>query len=168
MIDEGIIAGCEGDIDTTLTMLISYYLTNKPVWLANICSIDRVKNTLTFAHCTIATKLLEDGSKVTLRSHFESGKGVSIQGTLKLGQKVTIARLGGPKMDRMVIATGTIRRSDMGHEHMCRVQVEVRLDGKVEAFINNLLGNHVTIVKGDISSKLQDLCDKLGINVIII
>ena len=168
MIDEGIIAGCEGDIDTTLTMLILHYLTNKPVWLANICSIDRVKNTLTFAHCTIATKLLEDDSKVTLRSHFESGKGVSIQGTLKLGQKVTIARLGGPKMGRMVIATGTIRRSDMGHEHMCRMQVEVRLDGKVEAFINNLLGNHVTIVKGDISSKLQDLCDKLGVNVIII
>jgi L-fucose isomerase-like protein len=51
---------------------------------------------------------------------------------------------------------------------MCRTQVEVKLDGKVEAFINNLLGNHVTIVKGDISSKLQDLCDKLGINVIII
>jgi L-fucose isomerase-like protein len=168
MIDEGIIAGCEGDIDTTLTMLISYYLTNKPVWLANICSIDRVKNTLTFAHCTIATKLLEDDSKVTLRSHFESGKGVSIQGTLKLGQKVTIARFGGPKMGRMVIATGTIRRSDMGYEHMCRTQVEVRLDVKVEAFINNLLGNHVTIVKGDISSKLQDLCDKLGINVTII
>jgi len=168
MIDEGIIAGCEGDIDTTLTMLISYYLTNKPVWLANICSIDRAKNTLTFAHCTIATKLLEDGSKVALRSHFESGKGVSIQGALKPRQKVTIARLGGPKIDKMVIATGTIYRSNMGHKHMCRTQVEVKLDGKVEAFINNLLGNHVTIVKGDISSKLLDFCDKLGIDVILI
>jgi len=168
MIDEGIIAGCEGDIDTTLTMLISYYLTNKPVWLANICSIDLVKNTLMFAHCTIATKLLEDGSKVTLRSHFELGKGVSIQWVLKPGQKVTIARLGGPKMDRMVIATGTIYRSDMGYEHMCRTQVEVRLDGKAESFINNLLGNHVAIVKGDISSKLQDFCDKLEINAIFI
>ena len=168
MIDEGVIAGCEGDIDTTLTMLVLYYLTNEPVWLANTCSIDRAKNTLTFAHCTIATKLLEDASKVTLRSHFESGKGVSIQGVLKQGQKVTIARLGGLKMDKMVIATGTIRRSDMGHEHMCRTQVEVRLDSKVKAFINNLLGNHVAIVKGNISFKLQDLCDKLRINAISI
>jgi len=49
---------------------------------------------------------------------------------------------------------------------MWRTQVEVRLDGKVETFINNLFGNHVTIVKGDISSKLQDFCDKLEINVI--
>ncbi|MBA7598638.1 hypothetical protein ES703_05657 [subsurface metagenome] len=168
MIDEGVIAGCEGDIDTTLTMLVLHYLTNEPVWLANTCSIDRAKNTLTFAHCTIATKLLEDASKVTLRSHFESGKGVSIQGVLKQGQKVTIARLGGLKMDKMVIATGTIRRSDMGHEHMCRTQVEVRLDSKVKAFINNLLGNHVAIVKGNISFKLQDLCDKLRINAISI
>jgi len=168
MIDEGIIAGCEGDIDTTLTMLVLHYLTNEPVWLANTCSIGRAKNTLTFAHCTIATELLEDGSKVTLRSHFESGKGVSIQGPLKPGQKVAIARLGGLKMDKMVIATGTIRQSDMGHEHMCRTQVEVRLDGKVETFIDNLLGNHVAIVKGDISSKLQDFCDKLGINAISI
>ncbi len=168
MIDEGIIAGCEGDIDTTLTMLVLHYLTNEPVWLANTCSIGRAKNTLTFAHCTIATELLEDGSKVTLRSHFESGKGVSIQGPLKPGQKVAIARLGGLKMDKMVIATGTIRQSDMGHEHMCRTQVEVGLDGKVETFIDNLLGNHVAIVKGDISSKLQDFCDKLGINAISI
>ena len=168
MIDEGVIAGCEGDIDTTLTMLVLHYLTNEPVWLANTCSIDRAKNTLTFAHCTIATKLLEDASKVTLRSHFESGKGVSIQGVLKQGQKVTIARLGGLKMDKMVIATGTIRRSDMGHEHMSRTQVEVRLDSKVKAFINNLLGNHVAIVKGNISFKLQDLCDKLRINAISI
>ncbi|GAI27140.1 unnamed protein product [marine sediment metagenome] len=87
---------------------------------------------------------------------------------LKQGQKVTIARLGGLKMDKMVIATGTIRRSDMGHEHMCRTQVEVRLDSKVKAFINNLLGNHVAIVKGNISFKLQDLCDKLRINAISI
>lgn len=168
MIDEGVIAGCEGDVDTTLTMLVLNYLTNEPVWMANTCSIDRAKNTLTFAHCTIATKLLEDASKVTLRSHFESGKGVSIQGALKPGQKVTIARLGGLKMDKMVIATGNIRQSDASHEHMCRTQVEVRLDGKVEAFIDNLLGNHVTILKGDISSKLQDFCDKLRIDVILI
>ena len=168
MIDEGVIAGCEGDVDTTLTMLVLYYLTNEPVWLANTCSINRAKNTLTFAHCTIATRLLGDAPKVTLRSHFESGKGVSIQGALKPGQKITIARLGGPNMDKMVIATGTIRQSNMGHEHMCRTQVEVRLDGKVESFINSLLGNHVAIVKGNILSKLQNLCDKLGINAISI
>jgi L-fucose isomerase-like protein len=166
MIDEGVIAGCEGDIDTTLTMLVLHYLTNEPVWLANTCSIDQVENTLTFAHCTIATKLLEDASKVTLRSHFESGKGVSIQGAPKLGQKVTIARLGGLKMDRMVIATGTIHQSDMGGEHMCRTQVEVRLDGKVETFTDNLLGNHVAISRGDISSKLRGFCDLLAINTI--
>ena len=168
MIDEGVIAGCEGDIDTTLTMLVLHYLTNEPVWLANTCSIDQAKNTLMFAHCTIATRLLEGGSKVTLRSHFESGKGVSIQGVLKPGQKITIARLGGLKMDKMVIATGTIRQSNMGYEHMCRTQVEVRLDGKVESFINSLLGNHVAIVKGNISSKLRGFCNKLGINVISI
>jgi len=168
MIDEGVIAGCEGDVDTTLTMLVLHYLTNEPVWLANTCSIDRAKNTLTFAHCTIATKLLEDGSKATLRSHFESGKGVSIQGALKPGQKITIARLGGLKMDRMVIATGAIRQSSMSHKHMCRTQVEVRLDGKVDAFINNLLGNHVAIVKGDVSSGVRDLCDHLGVSVICV
>ncbi len=163
MIDEGIIAGCEGDIDTTLTMLVLNYLTNEPVWLANTCSIDHAENTLTFAHCTIATKLLESTSKVVLRSHFESGKGVSIQGALKREQKVTIVRLGGPRLDRMLIATGVVRQSDMGYERMCRTQVEVRLDGNVEAFIKTPLGNHVVIVRGDVSSRLQGLCDSLGI-----
>lgn len=166
MIDEGVIAGCEGDVSTTLTMLMLHYLTNKPVWMANTCSIDRTKNTLTFAHCTISTKFLGDVSRVALRSHFESGKGVSIQGRPEPRQKVTIARLGRPNADRMVVATGIISRSGMAREDMCRTQIEVKLDGKVETFLNNLLGNHVAVVEGDISSKLRDLCDHLGVSMV--
>lgn len=162
LINQGITAGCEGDMDTTLTMIILNLLTNKPAWMANTVSADTSENILTFAHCTISTKMLD--SRPKLRSHFESGKGVAIQGTLNEGEKVTIARLGGPKLDRMIIAPGVISRSDLEREDMCRTQIEVRLKGKVEKYVSSSLGNHAAIVKGDISSVLEDLDTKLGIN----
>lgn len=39
-------------------------------------------------------KLIPDPGKIVLRSHFESGKGVAVQGPMARGE-VPLARLGG-------------------------------------------------------------------------
>lgn len=162
LIDEGIIAGCDGDLDTTLTMIIMNLLSGRPAWIANTVSADTSNDVLTFAHCTISTEML-DGDPI-LRSHFESGKGVAIQGKLKEGKKVTIARLGSSDLNEMLISTGIIEKSDLGREDMCRTQVKIKLDGTAEKFMEKSLGNHVSILKGDISSKLREFSKALGIN----
>lgn len=164
--DEGIIAGCEGDLDTTLTMLIFYKLTEGPGWMANTASVDFEGNSLTLAHCTVPLDIL-DGPPV-VRSHFESRKGVSLQGAFDTGQKVTIARLGGPSLKRIVIALGTVKRSDLGREDMCRTQVEIELDGDVKTFLENTPGNHLVFSKGDISSELRAFADDLNLSPILV
>ncbi len=167
LVDEGVIAGCEGDINSTLSMIILSYLANQPVWLANPASVDYKRDTVTLAHCTVATSLVSDPKKIFLRSHFESGRGVSIQGPVNKG-RVTLIRLGGPRLDRMMILSGQIVDTDMNYGYMCRTQVEIKLNGSVANFLDESLGNHLAMVPGDVVERLVEMCDLLQIRPVMI
>ena len=97
------------------------------------------------AHCTVPRTLVEN---YRLRSHFESGLGVGIQGTLPTGP-VTLLRIGGRKMDRLWLAEGKILRSGEA-ENLCRTQVEIQLTtgGTVTDLLHAPLGNHIVMVLG--------------------
>jgi len=165
--DSGLVAGCEADLDAVLTMMIVSFLTNEPCWMANVARVDEDANTVTLAHCTIAAKMLEDVKKSVLRSHFESGKCVGIQGPLR-GVEVTIARLGGGKLEKMTIADGKIVRSDMRDPGLCRTQVEIRLNGNVKEYMENSLGNHQVLAYGNLMPLLIDFCRFKGIKLMTI
>ena len=167
LVDEGVIAGCEGDLNATVSMILLSYLTNQPVWLANPASVDYERNTLTLAHCTVATSLVSDPKKIVLRSHFESERGVSIQGPVRKG-KVTLIRLGGPRLGKMMILSGQIVDTDMNYGYMCRTQVEVKLNGPVANFLDKSLGNHVAMVPGDIVESLVEVCNLFQIEPVTI
>jgi len=162
--DEGLVAGCEGDLQATLTMMIVSFLSGRACWMANIAKIDKDKNIVTLAHCTIATRMIADLSKATLLPHMESGKGVAVRGPLKKG-RVTLVRLGG-NLDKMLIARGETIRSDMQEQDLCRTQVEVQLEGNVEDYLANALGNHQILAYGDLEQELLDFCKFKGIESI--
>ena len=145
--DERIVAGCEGDWQTTLTMMIATYLTGNPVWMANPAKMHRENNTITFAHCTIAKSLITDLSKATLQTHMESDSSTAIQGKLHHGP-VTILRVGA-KFDKMTVATGDLIDSDMQESCLCRTQAEIRLHGPVATWVEKALGNHHVIAWGN-------------------
>ncbi|HIP25605.1 MAG TPA: hypothetical protein EYG81_04000 [Archaeoglobus profundus] len=161
--DDGIVAGCEGDLNAAVTMLIVSSLTNNPCWMANVCRFDVEDNTITLAHCTIATKMI-DTSKSSLKTHMESGKGVAIDGVLK-NTEVTLTRLGNNKM---IISLGEIVESSMGDPELCRTQVKVKLKGDVKNFVDNVLGNHLVLAYGDIMEELLDFCKFKGIQPLIL
>jgi len=150
--DEGIIAGCEGDLVTTVGMLWAHLLLNQTPWMANPAQLDEVNNTLWLAHCTVPRGLVKDYG---LRSHFESGLGVGIQGTLPNGP-VTLLRIGGKHMEKLWLAQGEIIQSGK-REDLCRTQAEIRLSmGNVSDLLNEPLGNHLTLVPGHHLKRLHD------------
>ncbi|UCD26398.1 MAG: hypothetical protein JSV75_05755, partial [Candidatus Bathyarchaeota archaeon] len=116
---------------------------------------------------TVATGLVSDPKKIVLRSHFESEKGVSIQGPVKKG-KVTLIRLGGPRLGKMMILSGQIVDTNMNYDYMCRTQVEVKLNGPVVNFLNESLGNHVAMVSGDVVESLVEVCNLFQIEPVMI
>ena len=153
--DEGIIAGCEGDLISTVGLLWAHELLGLTPWMANPAQLDPARNTLWLAHCTVPRTLVES---YRLRSHFESGLGVGIQGALPTGP-VTLLRIGGEKMNRLWLAEGEILRSGNA-ENLCRTQAEIELTrgGTVTDLLRAPLGNHLVLVFGHHLDRLQNWC----------
>lgn len=140
--DEGIVAGCEGDIPSMFTMLLVRKTTGKDGFMANPAVLDTEKRQITFAHCTIG---LRQVNSYILRSHFESNSGVAIQGTLPLG-KVAIVKYGGEDLCQHIRLTGTILENQ-DDERKCRTQILIQLDetSDINYFLTSSIGNHHVI-----------------------
>ena len=149
--DDGYIAGCEGDLVSTVGMLWAYKMLNQIPWMANPAQVDIENNSLWLAHCTVPKSIVEN---YDLRSHFESGIGVGLQGTFPKGP-VTLLRIGGAKMEKLWLAEGMIIGTG-NSEHLCRTQVEIKLTaGNVSELLRNPLGNHLILAKGHNAEKLK-------------
>ncbi|MHB1341139.1 MAG: fucose isomerase [Coriobacteriia bacterium] len=148
--DEDIMAGCEGDLVSTVGLIWTHLLTGETPWMANPAQLDEESNTLVLAHCTVPRGLVE---RYRLRSHFESGLGVGIQGVLPEGD-VTLVRIGGAGMEQLWVAEGVITRSGDA-ENLCRTQAHVQLtDGHVSDLLLAPLGNHIVLIRGHHADRL--------------
>lgn len=74
-------------------------------------------NELILAHCTIGLKQTE---RYIIRNHFETEKGIAIQGLLPTGD-VTIIKCGGECLDEYYLSTGTLSENT-NYINMCRTQ----------------------------------------------
>ena len=142
--DNGIIAGCEGDIPSICTMLAIYKALGRPSFMANPASIDSDNLSIDFAHCTIPTVMVES---CTLPSHFESGIGIGINGELPLGN-YTLCKLSGKTLERSLICNGRLVKGEY-LSNRCRTQVRFIFESKAEfdAFSKARVGNHVILFK---------------------
>jgi L-fucose isomerase-like protein len=149
--DEGIVAGCEGDLVSTLGMLWARKLLGATAWMANPAEVDEERNTLWLAHCSVPLTIVED---YRVRSHFESGLGVGIQGTLPSGP-ITLLRIGGRMLSRIWLAEGRILKAGQA-ENRCRTQAQIQLSGQSEVgeLLRAPLGNHLAMVFGHHAARI--------------
>jgi L-fucose isomerase-like protein len=151
LLDAGVVAGCEGDLPAALTMLWLQAMSGQLSFMANPQDLDPAAGTLWLAHCTIARGLVRN---YALRSHFESGLGVGIQGELAPGP-VTLARIGGADLRSLFVADGDLLGNGTS-DLRCRTQIQVRLDEGVGTLLEQPLGNHHVLVSGHWAAALRD------------
>jgi len=148
--DEGIIAGCEGDIPALISMTILNLLTEKPVFMANPANININNNKVIFAHCTLPLNMPD---KFYLDTHFESGLGVGIKGNIPVG-KVTLFKLSGDGQKYFVSGGEIIE--NLSEKNLCRTQIKIKMDEDVKYFLQNAIGNHHVICRGDCSHLVRE------------
>ncbi|MBU4511343.1 hypothetical protein KJ830_09900 [bacterium] len=148
--DEGIVAGCEGDIPALISMAILHYLTDEPVFMANPSSIDIDKNEIILAHCTLPLNMPDE---FYLKTHFESGLGVGIKGVIGEGE-ATIFKLSGDGKNYFVSGGEIIE--NLNKESLCRTQIRMKVDEDIKYFLQNSIGNHHLICKGDYSKLVRE------------
>jgi len=133
--DMGLVGACEGDMDSTLTMLMFGYAFGVPGFITDPV-FDTARNALIHFHCTSATRM--DGSKgerhpFTIRTQTDSGGGVALDVEMRVGQPVTCAKF--VNLDTMVISTGTIR--EVTHDKLgCRTQFVTEVRDARKMFLN--------------------------------
>lgn len=160
--DRGIVAGCEGDIPATLTMIILNSVSGKPVFMGNPSIIDR--NRLLIAHCTSPISL---GYTYTLRTHFETGKGVGIASHYKEDTVVTIARLA-PTLDSIRVIKGVIEKGAPLSNMHCRTQIWVKTNSHLDLILDKSTGNHYVLTIGDYLEEIKAFARMNNLRVEII
>ena len=138
--DEGIVAGCEGDMQTLMSMLLAKRLCGEEAFMANPSNL--TSETSMLAHCTIPLAMCDD---ISIRSHFESGIGVAIQGTMPLTD-YTIFKWGGPRLDRYFVTEAQAIEAPYSN-HFCRTQITLNVDLR-PYLLKHSIGNHHVIIKG--------------------
>lgn len=138
--DEGIVAGCEGDMQTLMSMLLVKRLCGAEAFMANPSQL--TDKTTMLAHCTIPLKMCDE---ITIRSHFESGIGVAIQGMMPLTD-YTIFKWGGPRLDRYFVTEAQAVETPYSN-HFCRTQITLNVDLR-SYLLHHPIGNHHVIIKG--------------------
>ena len=147
--EEGYLAACEGDVPALLTMLLIKGVSGQVSFQANPSNIYIKDKTVLFAHCTLPLNMCK---KVELLTHFESGLGIGVRGTLEK-TNVTIVKIA-PNLKDLLCINGEIV-DNLTLETYCRSQILVKLDGEnLFEFLKESFGNHVLICYGDIADDL--------------
>jgi len=161
--NEGIIAGCEGDVPAAVSMMVTYYLTGNIPFMANPVSLNIKNNKVKFAHCTVATDAAND---YIIRSHFETGIGVGIQGEIKKGD-VTVFKIGGDNLDHMGFQNAQLI-NNLNSEFACRTQVLLDFENdNINYFLKNPIGNHHILVEGNHYDLLNEFVESLDFDIIL-
>jgi len=172
--DLGFVGACEGDIDSTLTMLLFGYAFRVPGFISDPV-IDTAKNAIVHFHCTSATKM--DGPNGTrlpfrLRTQTDSRGGVAVEVQNRVGQAVTCAKL--VNLDTMLMCAGKIietSRSPLA----CRTQFTQSVPDARRLFLNwggdIIQGDTMTLLHravfyGDHTRSMQDLGNLMGFKVV--
>ncbi len=161
----GQVGACEGDVESTITMLIFQYLAGKPGFITDPV-IDTGKGTVIHAHCVAPVSMDGVGGReepYVLRSHMEDDKGAVVQVTMRVGQKITMAKLVGS--ETMLLSTGEIIDTPVS-DRGCRTQITTRVKDPVRLLEQYRHGLHRVIFYGDHTSDVERLSKFLKFKIV--
>ncbi len=173
--DLGLVGACEGDMDSTLTMLIFAYAFGVPGFITDPL-FDASKNAVIHAHCTSTTKL--DGpsgerAPFIIRTQCDTNRGVSLEVQMRVGQQITCAKL--VNLDTVLISTGKIIERTDFYDRGCRTQITTQVANAREMAHNwgsGVLGDdmmtllHRVVFYGDHLDSVRDLAGLMGLKIV--
>ncbi|MFC1633873.1 twin-arginine translocation signal domain-containing protein [Planctomycetota bacterium] len=173
--DLGLVGACEGDMDSTLTMLIFSYAFGIPGFITDPL-FDTSKNAVIHAHCTSTTKLDgPDGQRAPflIRTQCDSNAGVSLEVRMRMGQEITCAKLAN--LDTMLLSAGKIIELTDYFDRGCRTQITTEVSDArqmAQRWGSGVLGNdmmtllHRVVFYGNHLESVKDMAPLLGLKVI--
>jgi hypothetical protein len=166
--DAGIVAGCQNDLDATLTMMIGQQLLGRPGFQHNP-ACDTIRNLYYGSHCTSPRKLEGPGGPkrdYILRNHAEAGVGTVPQVLWPEAAEVTIAQYVTGEKPNMLLYTGrTVSNYDTPPAGGCRTSLCVALNEVPACDLKAEHMLHQTMWAGNHAGRLRAFCQLYRIPV---
>lgn len=151
----GLPSACEGDVPALISMMILQLLLGEPGFMVNPSRINIYDNSMVVAHCTLPLNM---GGDYNLKTHFESGIGVAVDGHLPEG-KAMMFKVDAA-LDRYFLSEIQIRKN-LSENNLCRTQIEVKVDQDVAYFLKEPCGNHHLITLKNDSILVRDFMESI-------
>jgi len=172
MLDNGVPAACEADINAALTHALVLYLFDRPGFQQDPVP-DTKRGTLIGAHCTCATRLrgLDQEPVEFYIQHHHGNRDAVPRPVWEPGQRVTVASLRAPRSEdsrpELIVSTGSVvENRKVPPAGGCVVSVEIRLDGVDDCLAYP--GFHQLFFYGDFKRDLLRYCKLFDINPVVV
>lgn len=169
LVDDGIMAGCEGDLLGAITSLVQLELAGQVPFIADLVSVDFAANTGMMWHCGCAPfKLAHPGCPVRIGEDFGIG-GLNVEFALQPG-RVTLARLSfNQDKYRLLVTTGEAVDTTAVPRGTAGI---VKFDAEARKLLDTLIyggfEHHLGLVYADIKAELVELGRLLDLETVVL
>lgn len=166
--NDGLAGACEGDLPSTMMMLLASYLVGRPGYISDPV-IDTAKNQIIYAHCVAPSKVFGPNgpsNPYLIRNHSEDRKGAAIQSLMPANEMTTSFEFNCDR--REIVLHQAISVGNIEEDKACRS----KLAAEVKGDINKLLGEwdrfgwHRVTVYGDHKRAIETISALLGIKIV--
>lgn len=166
MTKRNIVAVCEYDTDSTITSLLTLYITGRQGYVSDPV-IDTSSNQIIYAHCVACNKVYGCNDprtcKVNLRSHAEDKKGAAVQIIFPAGEPLTTVIMHHADNEAGIHSAYSV--GNVGGDEGCRSKLAATTEA--EKVLHNWIGGwHRVTVFGEYRKMFMMLFKMKGINVI--
>lgn len=157
---------CEADIDSTISSIITRYLTGKPGFVSDPV-VDTSSNEIIYAHCVACRKVFGADSARTcdyyIRSHAEDQLGASVQVIFPAGEKLTTINMSN--LDNWACIHSSVSVGNAGGDAGCRSKLVASCNA--DKLLENWMPMwHRVTVFGDYRRDFINLFKLKGMNIV--
>jgi len=166
--NDGLVGACEGDLASTMTMLIMRYLTGLPGFISDPV-LDTSKNQIIYAHCVCSNKVFGPegpANPYDIRSHSEDRKGAAVRSLLPKGKIVTTLQFNPTRKEVVLHKAKTVDNID--ESKACRTKLAAEVIGDINKLMTewDRWGWHRVTFFGDLQKQVETLSTLMGFKII--
>ncbi|MCL5998467.1 MAG: hypothetical protein M1546_20795 [Chloroflexi bacterium] len=164
--DEGVGAGCEGDLHSTILMRLLYVMSGRAPINGDFLRMYLDANTIMFSHCGAGSfSMARNSSEIVLMESIETHDGLAVFFPADQPGTVTALNLMGSRAGyRLAAMVGEVAPTDMSY---MGTPMRLRFSKPVKDILQGAVqcgaGHHWSLGYGDFSRELGLLCDWLGV-----
>jgi L-fucose isomerase-like protein len=179
LLEDGILASCEGDVEGLITMMMLKELSNVMPMLMDMSRFDERDGSILVWHCGSAPNCYADTQGVSLEGHYKPGSRVTGADDTRVAgvhdmyfknQGATLGRISGSGESYFVFSGDFIKKEDRGFSGSRGWIANLEAAGKplavrdlIETIMSRGLQHHYAISAGRVEDEFRELATWLNI-----